>query len=146
MIFSVLYRFFVWKHLFFGINDGTCLRKSRIFGLFAIVHKKFGFGGVRVSNEKKNNNADISQGTIWVLGLGVIILPAILIFFGLKTSNASGLFWAAGAIAVVRILVCLPNLIGWAKGKKRMKMIKEGKLVEEQKKSYHPGRKFDDDE
>lgn len=98
------------------------------------------------NEQNQNKNADISQGTIWVLGLGVIILPAILIFFGLKTSGATGLFWAAGGIALVSILVTLPNLIGWAKGKKRMKMIKEGKIVEEQKKSYHPGRKFDDDD
>ena len=99
-----------------------------------------------MANEKKNTNAEISQGTIWVLGLGVILIPAILIYFGVVTPNASGLFWTAGGIALACILVCLPNLIGWAKGKKRMKMIKEGKLVEEQKKSYHPGRKFDDDD
>lgn len=99
-----------------------------------------------MANENQNKHAEISQGTIWVLGLGVIILPAILIYFGLKTSNATALFWVAGASALVSILFCLPNLIGWVKGKKRMKMIKEGKLVEEQKKSFHPGRKFDDDD
>ena len=97
-------------------------------------------------DRKPNKNAEISQGTIWVLGLGAIIIPAILIYFGVVTPNAHALIWVAIALIVFSILITLPNLIPYFKGKRREKLIKQGKIKVEQKKSYNPNHRFDDDE
>ena len=94
--------------------------------------------------KEQKNKADLSNGTIVVLG-ATLILFIVLLFFAIRT-EAYALIAVGAGFFVLGILVTLPNLIAWGKGKHREALIRSGKLVEPQKKSYHPHSRFDDND
>ncbi len=85
----------------------------------------------------------LKQSTVVVLSVtGGLFL--ILLYFGLTVEGAWAMALVGAAFLILGILCTLPNILGFIRGKKREHLIKTGKLVEPQKKSFNPHSRFDD--
>ena len=88
------------------------------------------------------HGSDLTSGTILVLSFTAIIM-GVCIFIGVKMDVP--ILFAVGPLALaLGVLLCLPNLKNWIKGKVKEHRIRTGKDVPEQKKTWNPNRRFDD--
>ncbi len=88
------------------------------------------------------HGAEITAGTVMVLSF-TFILMVVLIVMGVKV-DLPVLIAVGPAFFAIGILLCLPNLKNWTKGKIKEHRIRTGKEVPEQKKSWNPNHRFDD--
>lgn len=95
----------------------------------------------KLPNEDLHGPA-LTQGTVLVLSFGT---AALLGGIGVGIAFAGPAAVAVGGgIFVLAVLLCLPNLKNYVKGKKKERLIRKGLWKEEQTKSFHPGSRFDD--
>ncbi len=87
----------------------------------------------------------LKQSTVTVLSVS-LGLCAFFLFIGLVWVPASaGLFCTLGAIIGVFGIVCtLPNLIGFFRGKKIERLIRQGKYNPPKKKDFNPNHRWGD--
>lgn len=89
----------------------------------------------------------LKQKTVMLLSI-TVGLCIFLIFVGLvwiPEQTGKILFIVAGVvILLVGVLCTLPNTLAWLRGKKRERLIKQGKLVEEKKKDFNPNNRWGD--
>ncbi len=88
------------------------------------------------------HGSELTQGTILVLSFGVISCVAG-IALGISFAGVAAILIGVG-ILVLAVLLCLPNLKNFIKGKQKERLIKKGLWKEEPKKTFHPGSRFDD--
>lgn len=97
---------------------------------------------------KPIKNAVLTTGTFSVWGIGVFgFIICLFFFFRLKDNGTNqAIVWIiiGIALAIICFLITLPNFIPFLKGKKREKLIREGKIKIEQKKTFN--RKYDDED
>lgn len=74
----------------------------------------------------------LSQRTVAVLSVvgGLFVISLII---GLTTEGGWPMTVVGSFLLLIGILCTLPNLIGFARGKKRERLIRQGKLVEPEK-------------
>lgn len=87
----------------------------------------------------------LKQKTVMLLSI-TIGLGIFLLFVGIFwVPDGMWLFVSAGiVIMLVGILCTLPNTTAWIRGKRRERLIKQGKLVEEKKKDFNPNNRWGD--
>ena len=95
----------------------------------------------RLPNEDLHGS-DLTSGTILVLSFTAIIM-GVCLFIGVKMS-APILFVVGPLVLAIGVLLCLPNLKNFVKGKIKEHRIKTGKDQPEQKKTWNPNHRFDD--
>ena len=88
------------------------------------------------------HGAELTAGTVMVLSF-TFILMIVLIVMGIKV-DLPILFGVGPAFFAVGVLLCLPNLKNWVKGKIKEHRIRTGKEQPVQKKSWNPKHRFDD--
>ncbi len=88
------------------------------------------------------HGAEITPGTVMVLSF-TFILMVVLIVMGVKV-DLPVLIFVGPLFFAVGILLCLPNLKNWVKGKIKEHRIRTGKERPEQKKTWNPNHPFDD--
>lgn len=87
----------------------------------------------------------LKQNTIMTLSV-TCGLAALCLFVGLIwVKDSAKLFVPAGIVIFLFGVICTaPNLIGFFRGKKRERLIKQGKIVEEKKKDFNPNHRWGD--
>ncbi len=88
------------------------------------------------------HGSEITSGTVVVLSF-TFILMIVLIVMGIKV-DLPILIVLGPVFFAIGILLCLPNLKNWVKGKVKEHRIRTGKEQPEQKKSWDPKHRFDD--
>ncbi|MBE6891471.1 MAG: hypothetical protein E7481_05530 [Ruminococcaceae bacterium] len=85
----------------------------------------------------------LKQSTVIVFSVAGGLF-AILLYAGLTVDGAWPMILIGAAFFLFGILVTLPNILGFIRGKRREHLIKTGKLVEPPKKTFNPHSRFDD--
>lgn len=85
----------------------------------------------------------LKQSTVIVFSVAGGLF-AILLYAGLTVDGAWPMIIIGAAFLLFGILVTLPNILGYIRGKRREHLIKTGKLIEPQKKTFNPHSRFDD--
>ena len=85
----------------------------------------------------------LKQSTIIVFSVSGGLF-ALLLYAGLTVDGAWPMIIIGSAFLLLGILVTLPNILGFIRGKRRESLIKKGLLKEPPKKSFNPHSRFDD--
>ena len=85
----------------------------------------------------------LKQSTVIVFSVAGGLF-AILLYAGLTVDGAWPMILIGAAFFLFGILVTLPNILGFIRGKRREHLIKTGKLIEPQKKTFNPHARFED--
>ena len=86
----------------------------------------------------------LKQSTVTVLSVS-IGFGALLFIIGILVPDSRTLFWVVGPIiAAFGVLCTLPNLIGFFRGKKIERLIKQGKYNPPKKKDFNPNHRWGD--
>ncbi len=88
------------------------------------------------------HGSDLTSGSVIVLTFTAIIM-GVCILIG-ATLDAPLLFAVGPMVFAVGVLLCLPNLKNWIRGKIKEHRIRTGKETPEQKKTWNPNRRFED--
>ena len=88
------------------------------------------------------HGSEITSGTVIVLSF-TFVLMVVLIVMGVKV-DLPILIGIGPVFFVVGVLLCLPNLKNWIRGKIKEHRIRTGKEQPVQKKSWDPNHRFDD--
>ena len=87
----------------------------------------------------------LKQSTVTVLSVTIGLCIALIVMGLIWLPQNALVFIIVGlVIAIFGILCTLPNLKAYFRGKKREKLIKQGKLVEEKKKDFNPNHRWGD--
>ena len=88
------------------------------------------------------HGTDLTAGTIMVLSFTFILMIALIVM-GIKV-DLPVLIAVGPFFFVVGILLCLPNLKNWVRGKIKEHRIRTGKEKPQPKKTWNPHHRFDD--
>ena len=88
------------------------------------------------------HGTELTSGSVIVLSFTAIIM-GVCIFIGVKL-NVPALFIIGPIAFAIGVLLCLPNLKNWIRGKIKEHRIRTGKEKPEPKKTWYPNHRFDD--
>ena len=88
------------------------------------------------------HGTELTAGTVMVLSFTSVLMVALIVI-GVRV-DLPVLIYVGPAFFVVGVLLCLPNLKNWVKGKIKEHRIRTGKDVPQPKKTWNPNHRFDD--
>jgi len=91
-----------------------------------------------------NVGQELKRSSVVMLGFGFFSILISIYFANMMPKDGYICIIVGVAVAVLCVLLCLPNLRRFAVGKYREHMLKTGKLKEEATKSYDKTHKFGD--
>ncbi len=88
------------------------------------------------------HGAELTAGTVMVLSF-TFVLMIVLIIMGVKV-DLPVLIGVGPGFFLLGVLLCLPNLKNWIRGKIKEHRIRTGKEIPQPTKTWNPNHRFDD--